>query len=141
MDASQQTIMLPAGHDITLNIGLSMGAFPSRLTVPHRLRVWTKVLPQLLLPGYIAELHLTPSRVWKGEPMLVVQGTFNPEVADHMLLWEAVVESEQDCIAVYVHHDIYTLNGNCAGMLFGPRADAWGEFNVNFFYFIGDKHE
>ena len=137
MDASRQTIMLPAGHDVTLNIGLSMGAAHSRLTVPHRLRLWTKALPQILQPGYMAEIHLTPSRVWKGEPMMVVQGTFKPDVADHTLLWDAVVGSEQDCIAIYLHG----VEGWAEGWLLGPKAEAWGEFNINFFYFIGDKHE
>jgi hypothetical protein len=51
-----------------------------------------------------------------------------------MLLWDAVVATEQDCIAIYDH-----VAG--IGHLFGPRASEWGAFNINFFTFLGDKNE
>ena len=129
-----QTFALPCGEDVTLNIGLGSGSiFQARATVPTRLRVWSKVLPQLLEQGYMSELVLTPSRVWFGEPMMVVQGTFKSDVHRHDTLWQAVVDSGQDCVAYFVH----SIERGC---LFGPNRDKWGDFNVNFFSFLGDKH-
>ena len=130
-----QTFALPSAEDVTLNIGLGAGSiFHARSTVPSRLRIWSKALPQIMEPGYITNLVLTPSRVWFGEPMMVVQGTFKPDVHRHDLLWQAVVDCEQDCIAYFVH----SLEQGC---LFGPQRDKWGEFNINFFSFLGDKHD
>lgn len=121
-------------RDVTLNIGLGKGSNHSIKSVPHRLRSITKLLPQILEAGYIAHLHLTPSRVWHGEPMLVVQGTFKEEAWMSTLLYEGMVEAEQDCVAIYDHTAEH-------GFLFGPKSADWGPFNINFFYFIGDKHE
>ena len=130
-----QTFALPCGEDVTLNIGLGSGSiFQARSTVPSRLRVWSKVLPQIMEQGYIAQLVLTPSRVWFGEPMMVVQGTFKPDVHLHAALGQAVIDSGQDCIAYFVH----SLE---QGYLFGPNRDKLGDFNINLFSFLGDKHD
>lgn len=135
MDANHQSASLLGGQDVVINFGLgSAQAGPWRLSVAHRLRVITKVLPEVLEPGYLAHLQLTPQRVWVGEPLLVVQGVLKHSVAQNTLLWDALVEAEQDCIALF-----YLLPHE--GVLFGPKAEAWGEFNINFFHFIGDKHE
>ena len=131
MDAS---ILAHTVRDVTLNIGLSKGKNRTLKGVPHRLRTISKLLPQVMEPGYIAHLYLTPSRVWLGEPMMVVQGTFKQEAWLTTLLYEGLQEAEQDCIAIYNHE-------SDSGFLFGPDADAWGAFNINFFYFLGDKHE
>ena len=131
---NKQSLLLPSGRDVTLNIGLGKGSKHTTQGVPHRLRTITKLLPQVMEPGYIAVLHLTPSRVWVGEPMLVVQGTMREGAALSTLLWEGLEQAEQDCIAIWNHETEH-------GSLFGPKADDWGLFNVNFFYFIGDKHE
>ena len=131
---NKQSLLLPSGRDVTLNIGLGKGSKHTIQGVPHRLRTITKLLPQVMEPGYIAVLHLTPSRVWVGEPMLVVQGTMREDAALSTLMWEGLEQAEQDCIAIWNHESEH-------GFLFGPKADAWGLFNVNFFYFIGDKHE
>lgn len=124
----------PTERDVTLNIGLGKGKNHTLKGVPHRLRTITKLLPQVLEPGYIAHLHLVPSRVWLGEPMIVIQGTFKPGAWCTTLLYEGLVEAEQDCIAIYNHE-------TQEGFLFGPDAAAWGEFNVNCFTFLGDKYE
>lgn len=131
MDANRQTLDLPAGQEVTLNIGLGRGHNFDRLTVPNRIRIWAKALPTVMEPGYIAHMSLTPARVWTGEPLLVVQGTFKWDVDSHLGLWDAVVESAQDCIAVYDH-------AADQGMLFGPDVDRWGAFNINFFNFLGE---
>ena len=132
MDGNRQTKLLMGNADVVLNIGLGAAQQgPWRLGVTQRLRVFTKVLPLILQPGYIAHLNLVPQRVWVGEPLLVVQGTFHNQVACHDALWNAVTAAEQDCIAIY-----YPKWGN--GQLFGPKAEAWGEFNINFFSFLGD---
>lgn len=133
MESSRQTSLLPSGHDVTLNIGLGCGQSFPRLPVPARIRVWARALPELLSPGYMTELVLVPARVWFGEPMVVVQGTFKGDVALHDTLWQAVIASGQDCIAYYSHD-------SSDGRLFGPKADEWGSFNINLFSFLGDKH-
>jgi len=135
MDANHQTrkLLYPEA-DVTLNIGLGKGSAPSNRGVPHRLRVITKLLPQVMQPGYIAELCLVPRHTWTGEPMLVVQGQFKTTIGDDLRLWDGVVAAEQDCIAIY-YHDL------SKGVLFGPRCEAWGEFNINFFSFLGDSRE
>jgi hypothetical protein len=141
MDANQQTKSLLgplAGADVTLNIGLSRGANHTNRTVPHRLRVMTKLLPQIMEAGYIAEIMLTPKRVYTGEPLLIVQGTFKYTVADSLLLWDALIEADQDCIAIYCHNDFPGLSFST---LFGPKAEDWGQFNINLFKFIGDPNE
>lgn len=131
MGYSTQTLALPAGKNVTINFGLGRGNQFDRLTVPHRIRAISRVLPALLHPGYIAHLALVPSRIWLGEPLLIVQGTFYHSVKDSLLLWDAVVASGQDCIAIY-------NNDDRNGMLFGPKHESWGEFNINLFNFIGD---
>lgn len=132
MDASHQTTTLRGNTDVVLNIGLGAAQQgPWRLGVTQRLRVFTKLLPLIMQPGYVAHLQLVPQRVWVGEPLLVVQGTFHGQVDCHDALWNALTEAEQDCIAIY-----YPKWNT--GQLFGPKAETWGEFNINFFHFIGD---
>lgn len=131
MDYSAQTLALPARADVTINWGLGRGANFDRLTVPHRIRVISKVLPEIMRPGYIAHLSMVPSRVWLGEPVLIVQGTLASYINTDLRLWEAVKASGQDCIAIY-------NNDDRKGMLFGPERERWGEFNINFFNFLGD---
>ena len=126
-----------AGADVTLNIGLARDKGFTTNSIPHRLRTLTKLLPQILEPGYITELVLVPSRVWHGEPLLIVQGTFKQDIADHSILYEGIVEAEQDCIAIYCHNDFPGLSFS---ILYGPKAEEWGGFNINLFNFIGDKH-
>ncbi len=135
MESSYQTDSLYslAGEDVTLNIGLGKGSSHTIVGVPHRLRVITKLLPVILEPGYKAELVLIPKHVWVGEPMLVVRGVFQHNIHRWTALWEGLIAAEQDCIAI--HHD----NPNLC-RLFGPMAEKWGGFNVNFFSFIGDNH-
>lgn len=135
MDANHQTATKLWPHnDVTLNIGLGKGSAHTTQGVPHRLRTITKLLPLVLAPGYHAELRLVPRSTWTGEPMMVVQGTFLDDVDYKDTLWRGVVEAEQDCIALYYH-------GPKRGFLFGPNCEAWGEFNINFFSFLGDNHE
>ena len=141
MDASAQTRhLLWPGADVTLNIGLGKGSGHTIVGVPHRLRVITKLLPQILKPGYVAHLELVPRHTWTGEPMLVVQGTFVTDINAHDILWQGIVDAEQDCIACWLHADPIGMVPP-HGFLFGPRREAWGEFNINFFSFLGDKHE
>lgn len=142
MDASAQTKhLLWPGADVTLNIGLGKGSGHTTVGVPHRLRVITKLLPQILQPGYVAHLELVPRHTWTGEPMLVVQGTLVTDIRDTDVLWQGIVDAEQDCIACYVHAVPWNGSVQPHGFLFGPRREAWGEFNINFFSFLGDKHE
>lgn len=122
------------GRDVTLNIGLGKGKGHCRLTVQHRLRVLTKLLPQIFEAGYVCHLHLTPNRVWFGEPLAIIQGTLKDSAMATELLYDGVVAMEQDCIAIYFHEDD-------SGTLYGPDSAEWGAFNVNFFYFLGDKHD
>lgn len=131
MDGNHQSLLLPHGRDVTMNIGLGKGSGFCKLTIPHRLRTLTKLLPQVMEPGYLCELHLTPHRVWCGEPLAVVQGTFKETAGMSTLLWDSLLQMEQDCIAIYLHEiDV--------GILFGPATDHWGEFNINLFTFLGD---
>lgn len=134
MASSLQIFALPSGHDVTLNIGLGCGQSLPKVPVPARIRVWSKALPQVMEPGYIANMVLVPNRVWFGEPLLIVQGTFKPGIHRHETLWQAVIDSGQDCIAYYSHELM-------EGCLFGPKAAEWGDFNVNLFSFLGDKHD
>lgn len=136
-DTIAQIMELPGGSVVTLNIGLGKGAGHSLNTVQHRLRAVSKTLPQVMQPGYRADLHLTPHRVWHNEPMVVVHGVFKEIVARHELLWDMVVQLDQDCIAIYEH----CTQSAGKGSLFGPRRSDWGGFNINLFYFIGDKHD
>ena len=126
-----------AGADVTLNIGLNANGF-TRNSIPHRLRVLTKLLPVLMEPGYITELVLVPKRTYINEPLLIVQGTFKPDVADTSLFWEGILEAEQDCVAIYCHNDFPGLSFS---ILYGPKAEEYGGFNINLFSFIGDSHE
>ena len=134
MGASMQTMALPAGHEVTINWGLGKGRGHTVLPVAGRIRHIAKVLKEVAWGEAKSELILTPSRVWVGEPLCVIQATLKPDANLHMLLWDAVSATEQDCIAIY-DHDIGR------GQLFGPRANEWGAFNINLFTFLGDNHE
>lgn len=132
MVSSTQIQTLLGFSDVTLNIGLgARSVLGGRLSVAHKLRAVTKALPNILRPGYMGHMYLTPERVWVGEPMLVVQGELRRAVHTDEL-WELIETIEQDCIAIYDHT-------SDSGMLFGPDTSLWGEFNVNFFTFLGDK--
>ena len=135
MDANYQTDALwtLAGEAVVLNIGLGKGSAHTIVGVPHRLRAITRMLPTVLNPGYKAELVLIPKHVWVGEPMLIVQGVFRNDIHLWDGLWNGLIAAEQDCIAI--HHERPDLS-----RLFGPLADKWGGFNVNFFSFMGDDH-
>jgi len=135
MDAKVFWQDLPAGVDVTLNIGLGKGGmWQARASIPSRLRIITKLLPTILHPGYLAELVLVPKHTWLGEPMLIVQGTFADDICKHAGLIEGITDAGQDCIAVYRHD-------RDRGFLYGPNTEAWGDFNINLFHFIGDNHE
>jgi hypothetical protein len=137
MDANYQTDSLwpLAGQDVALNIGLGKGSSHSIVGVPHRLRTITKLLPVVMEPGYRGELVLAPKHVWVGEPMLIVQGTFQHNIHRWLAMWGGLVAAEQDCIAIYCPEKPELSR------LFGPRSEEWGAFNINFFHFIWDKHE
>jgi hypothetical protein len=134
MGASMQTMALPAGHEVTINWGLGKGRGRTVLPVASRIRHIARVLREVARPEFKHQLVLTPQRVWLGEPLCVVHATLQADANMHMLLWDAVVATEQDCIAIYDH-----VTG--IGHLFGPRASEWGAFNINFFTFLGDKNE
>lgn len=130
---TKQVMALRGGADVTLNIGLgARSVLGGRLSVAHKLRYTTKALPEIMMPGYMGYMSLTPHRVWVGEPLLIIQGRFRPGVNKTDQLWKLVESIEQDCIALYYHE-------NDTGFLFGPDAANWGEFNINFFNFIGDS--
>lgn len=140
MDANWQTrnLLCPEA-DVTLNIGLGKGSAATNQGIPHRLRSITRLLPQVLEPGYLAELRLVPRHTWTGEPMLVVQGRFVNAINRDLTLYEGIVAAEQDCIAVYVHGVHWNGFVKPHGFLFGPKRESWGEFNINLFHFLGDN--
>ena len=121
--------MLICDEPCVLNIGLGAATNgPWRLSVAHRLRVFSKVLPIVLEGGHSARLQLVPQRVWVGEPLLVVHGTFQNNVSIVADLYAGIEEGEQDCIAIYYPEMSY-------GTLFGPKSKDWGEFDLGYFQF------
>lgn len=72
------------------------------------------------------------------EPTLVLTATYDGSVGSQHASAYALAEAlGQDCIAVYRHPLIAGLQGT--GRLIGPRADAWGAFNPEFFILPGGE--
>lgn len=67
------------------------------------------------------------------EPTLVVEVStgFATTLAVLQLLYQVSEELKQDCIAVY--------RGLTGGALVGPRADAWGPFNPEYFLLLDGR--
>ena len=69
------------------------------------------------------------------EPTLVVEASTDPTVLApfHALTHQIAADLQQDCIAVFIPN---TDSAKSVGLLSGPRAAAWGEFNPEFFFLI-----
>lgn len=72
------------------------------------------------------------------EPTLVAEVAtgFATTLTVLQLLYQVSEELKQDCIAVYRE---YTLGGALVGALVGPRADAWGPFNPEYFLLLDGR--
>lgn len=118
---------------VILNFGLLPGLTSKR---PHMLPVqrsiaYIKALRELMEPGFVAELRMD-----QPEPTLVISGWFSSLAANSLLLWDTLVATGQDCIAMhypYVSPD--TTATGAYGFLFGPESDTWGEFDKTQFVF------
>lgn len=110
---------------VILNLGLetSKQLGIKKLCDPVSLLDYVQHLNEIMHVGWSGTVYLkTESR----EATLVVSGEFNHEARDTDLLWSMVEATKQDCIAIYYPEQDF-------GTLFGPRADSWGEFDLNFF--------
>lgn len=134
--AQQLQERIKPGHKAILNLGLGAPTLGGRKTVAHRIRTFQRACRDVLYPDFKAELQIVPRHVFMGEPLLVVEGGFNLNAKYTLTLWDALIEAEQDCIAVY-----YPELDQPTGYLIGPNANLWGDFNVNFFRFFGDDKE
>ena len=111
-------ITVKDGQRVILNLGLTGGSTVGRLLPQQRTVIYATMLREMLMPGYAVELQLMPGY----EPVMVASGEFRTDASCSLLLWDAVVIAEQDCVAVYYPE----LD---EGYLFGPRSDLWGEFD------------
>lgn len=114
------------GVPVLLNLGFSQSKFAKKRrfeAYPVMCRIYIEGLSQVLEPGWKAEvMHGTEER----ETTLIASGVFN-YAADHTdLLWDLVDKAAQDCIAIYYPNENI-------GFLFGPEAEAWGDFDINQF--------
>jgi len=114
------------GVPVLLNLGFSQSKYAKKsrfVAYPILCYLYVKHLSEVLEPGWKAVImHGTEER----ETTLIVKGVFNYQASHTDLLWELVDKACQDCIAIYYpNEDI--------GFLFGPNADAWGEFDINLF--------
>ena len=121
--AAQQSLnLLRPGEIVLLNIGL--GATRQGrpvLSAAKAVGLWASRLRELLSPGFRGEAREGPH-----ERVFVVAGRFRSDVSYSTLLWDTVVESGQDCIAIW-----YGETGE--GALLGPNADQWGPFKAEHF--------
>ena len=106
---------------VILNFGLLPGLVSKQ---PHMLPMqrsiaYMTVLKELMQPGFKAHLRMD-----QPDPTLVVSGTFSSLAANSTLLWDTLVMTGQDCIAMYYPDTIAAY-----GFLFGPESDTWGEFD------------
>jgi hypothetical protein len=113
---------------VILNFGLLPGLISKQ---PHMLPMQRSIaymttLRELMQSGFLAQLRMdTP------EPTLVVSGTFSSLAANSTLLWDTLVMTGQDCIAIYYpYQDLIAYD---YGFLFGPEAATWGEFDKDRF--------
>lgn len=117
------------GRKVVLNIGLMGGqAFRSTLLPQQRVVIMGDMLRELMVPGYRVEIQMHAGQ----EPTMVVSGVFNLNAPCSLLAWDACVLAEQDCIAVYYRDGLDGMSDG-QGVLFGPNAEAWGEFNEDYF--------
>ena len=107
---------------ITLNIGLALEGKPN-LTADEALAA---VKTSGLLVGRYATVQSDT------EPTLVVDARTDSAVMIpfNASVWQIADALSQDCIAVYIPN---TNKPAAEGMLIGPRAAAWGEFNPAYF--------
>lgn len=106
---------------VTLNLGLDgpIGG-GAKLSQEDRLDLYRKTLSELM------EVYETRIGESCTEPTLIVVGVFKTDAFYSTMLYDMVCVAEQDCIAMYAED--YRV-----GKLFGPNADAWGEFNLEYF--------
>lgn len=128
MSAATQTLAcIKDGANVIINFGLA-GPLSGRnkLTVDQRLINFDKLLPEVLQAGYRREVLFSVDPY--DEPTFIVSGKFRLDASYSLRLWEALVENEQDCCSIYYPQ----LD---AGVLFGPNAVEWGEFDKLLFKF------
>jgi hypothetical protein len=112
---------------VAMNIGLSMPTFLESKTLSHmqRLALIRKRLPNVMRVVK-HRMEIVPRHVYGGEPVLILSGYLKEGWESS--LFELLAETEQDCCAMVPY-------GSLKGKLFGPHADKWGEFNINYFVF------
>ena len=126
MDSNHACKALIPDVPVVLNIGLGIGIAGGRLSPAHRLAKISRSIRELMV-DIRGETYLVPTHVYIGEPLLVVSGRFTDLATNSLALWDLLVSIEQDCIAIHYP----TLPEQ--SILFGPRAEQWGEFNPVYF--------
>lgn len=117
-----QILNLVPSVQVVLNIGLDgprLGL--SKLSHGQRLYLASLRLKEVLPSARHLELRLDGD-----EPTLVVSGVFAADANQSSLLWDLLVDLEQDCCAI-----LYKESNH--GILFGPNADKWGDFDIECF--------
>ena len=128
-EAIKTTAAIKPGRKVIINIGLMGGqAFRNTLLPQQRVVIMGAMLRELMVPGYRAEIQAHAGQ----EPTLVVTGVFNLSAPCSLLAWDACVLAEQDCIAVYYPGGLNDMSDG-QGVLFGPNAESWGDFDSNYF--------
>jgi hypothetical protein len=100
---------------VILNIGLDVNA--TRSLSAH-------VVKEILAANDIL-IHSATLLDSDTEPTLVVET--RPRIGLRGAIMQTAIDLQQDCIAAYAP------NGK-QGALFGPRCEAWGAFNPEFFF-------
>ena len=113
---------------VTINFGLLCPTFlmqPSqtKLTSAARIRIIGKDLPFIAKVVQQKQV-IVPRHVYGGEQVLVVTALMGRQFLYD--LSDIVEGAEQDCCALLWHR-------NDEGMLVGPHAGEWGEFNRDYF--------
>lgn len=124
MSARQTMCCVHPGQRVILNIGLGEPACGrGRLHWTKRVTLVCKALGEFLQEGFHREVQLSVDVT--DESTVIVEGVFKLDANQHLLLWDMLVATEQDCCAIY-------YPSTDTGYLFGPNAVEWGAFDKEF---------
>ena len=106
-------------------VGINIGLGPPRYGAPRRLvESAGPLLSEVLKPGFKAEMQ--PPTTEDDEATIVVTGVLNSESNLTPAVYHLAERCGQDCIAVY-------YPSIKRGVLIGPHADDWGDFDLALF--------
>jgi len=122
MNGPRQTMCcIHPGQQVILNIGLGEPHYGvGKLHWTKRLVLICRALGEFMQEGFYREVKLATDVT--EEDTVIVSGVFKLDANQHLLLWDMLINTDQDCCAIY-------YPSSDTGYLFGPEAVQWGAFN------------